>query len=122
MLDIINHAKATSSNAPTENAFDKIKFNEKFITKLFLTKESIIPHSPVFIGDKIQYVIKVKNIGINPALNVVVTDDAPNHVVFTGAATTIGVITTLTPALVVATIGTLNPGQTATVIINGTIV
>lgn len=122
MSTIVNHVQVKSSNAPTENAIAKIEFEENPKARLSVTKKAVIPRSPVFVGDKIQYVITVKNIGSQPALNVVVIDNAPNNVVFTGAVTTVGFISVSTFNLVVATIGTLNPGQTAVVTINGTIV
>lgn len=122
MSEIVNHAQATASNAPTENATAKIEFEGNPNARLLLTKDALTPHSPVFVGDTIQYIIKVQNIGTAPALNVVVTDNAPVHVIFTGATTNVGIITTATPTLVVATISTLAPNQIATITITGTIV
>jgi uncharacterized repeat protein (TIGR01451 family) len=72
-------------------------------------------------GACIDYQITVSNVGSANATSVVVTDSTPAYTLLsTSPATTVGTITTPTPAVgaagtITATVGTLTPGQSAVV-------
>jgi len=72
-------------------------------------------------GTTLTYTIEVTNTGTGVAQNVVLTDPIPTYTTYVGgsASTDIGAITATDP--VTATIGTLNPGEMATVTFQVTI-
>jgi uncharacterized repeat protein (TIGR01451 family) len=67
-------------------------------------------------GEIVRWIITVTNNGTGPATNVVITDTVPDPFIVIGAETPVGTFT-ITGQTVTFFLGTLNPGQSVTVVI-----
>lgn len=84
-----------------------------------LIVNKVVQLAPTTIGSPVKYAIVVQNIGTNTAIGVVMSDNAPSHVLFTNAVTSTGTIVTLTNFNISVVIGNMAPGAIATIIISG---
>lgn len=121
MAVIINNtASAQGINTPVALAQAPISISSAVTPDASaLVINKVVQLAPTTIGSPVQYAIVVQNIGTNPALAVVMADNAPSHVLFTNAVTSTGTIVTLTNFDVSVLIGNMAPGAIATITISG---
>ncbi|EKQ57104.1 DUF11 domain-containing protein [Clostridium sp. LS] len=119
---IINIAHVKGENTNTANAEDIIKFKGNRRAELRVVKTADV--SSVFVGDTFTYTIKITNLGPSTAIGVVMTDTAPNHIIFTpsGVTTTQGSVNpSSTPSNIIVNVGNIAPGATVTITIPATV-
>lgn len=121
MAVIINNtALAQGVNTPVALAQAPISISSGVTpdaTALAINK--VVQVAPTTIGSPVQYAIVIQNVGTNTAIGVVMSDNAPSHILFTNAATSTGTIVTLTNFDVSVVIGDMAPGAIATITITG---
>jgi len=121
MAVIINNtASAQGINTPVALAQAPISISSGVTQDASaLAINKVVQVAPTTIGDPVQYAIVVQNIGTNTAIGVVMSDNAPSHVLFSNATTSTGTIVTLTNFDVSVVIGDMAPGAIATITITG---
>src|SRR5207244_1963261 len=73
--------------------------------------------NPVNAGQQATYTLTITNNGPNPAVNTMVTDVLPSQVTFVSATSNHGPTPTQAGGIVTASLGTMAPGDVATVTI-----
>lgn len=121
MAVIINNiASAHGVNTPVALAQAPISISSAVTPDASaLIVNKVVQLAPTTIGNPVKYAIVVQNIGTNTAIGVVMSDNAPSHVLFTNATTSTGTIVTLTNFNVSVVIGNMAPGAIATITISG---
>lgn len=121
MAVIINNtASAQGVNTPVALAQAPISISSGVTPDAsVLAINKVVQLAPATIGNPLQYAIVIQNVGTNTAIGVVMSDNAPSHVLFTNAATSTGTIVTLTNFDVSVVIGDMAPGAIATITITG---
>ncbi|EKQ51328.1 MULTISPECIES: DUF11 domain-containing protein [unclassified Clostridium] len=120
---IENTAQAEGENTNTANGQNCIKFRGTRRANLSVTKTANV--SSVFVGDTFTYTIRITNLGPNTAIGVIMTDAAPNHIIFTpgGVTTTQGSVDpSSTPSNIIVNVGNIAPGATVTITIPATVI
>ncbi|WP_297421950.1 DUF11 domain-containing protein [Clostridium sp.] len=120
---IVNTAQAQGENTNTANGQNCINFGGNRRANLRVTKTASA--STVYVGDTFTYTINITNLGPNTAIGVVMTDAAPNHILFTpnGVTTTQGSVDlSSTPSNIIVNVGNIAPGATVTITIPATVI
>jgi uncharacterized repeat protein (TIGR01451 family) len=109
----------TSTNFPTVNPLQATNGGSRdvFISKLAAAPEVGVTMTdspdPVNFGSNVTYTMTVTNNGEIPATNVTLTDTRPAGAPLISATASVGTCTGTSP--IICTLGTMNPGATATV-------
>jgi uncharacterized repeat protein (TIGR01451 family) len=93
-----------------------------FVASNDLAVTAGIPPAPVVVSSNFDYLIHIRNTGINPLTQVVLTDSLPATVTFVSASSSQGTVgqSPLFPSLVIGNLGAIVPGQSATVTVTVT--
>jgi uncharacterized repeat protein (TIGR01451 family) len=116
---LTNTATASGTETDTNPANDSGTSNTTVNAQIDLSvdKSKVNPDDPAIAGGPLTYTILVTNDGPSTATSVVVTDVLPNGINFANGSSTLGTVTNVGQT-VTANIGTLAPGQSATVTLN----
>ncbi|MFK7736190.1 MAG: SdrD B-like domain-containing protein [Pirellulaceae bacterium] len=118
---INNTASVTATETETDTSNNSVTEPTTVNTSVDLALTKTESTDTVATGSALAYTILVTNNGPSTATGVTVTDTLPSELSFDSASTTQGT-TTNNGSVVTADVGTLGPGETATVTINTTVI